>query len=138
MSAKGAPLYVCGPSGLIEATLATAKAKGWPDARVHREFFGPVGPTASAEDGQFQVKLASTGQVFTVPADQPITQVLAANGIDVPVSCEQGVCGTCLTRILEGQPDHRDVFMTPDEQALNDQMTLCCSRSKTPMLVLDL
>jgi vanillate O-demethylase ferredoxin subunit len=73
-----------------------------------------------------------------VPADKSIVEVLADHGIEVPVSCEQGVCGTCLTRVLEGEPDHRDSFLTQDEQALNDQMTLCCSRAKSPLLVLDL
>lgn len=135
----GAHLYVCGPGGLIEAALKTAKARGWPDSRVHREFFAPLqSAAAQAEPGAFQVKVASSGQVFDVPADKPITQVLAEHGIDVPTSCEQGVCGACVTRVLEGEPDHRDVFLTADEQAQNDQMTVCCSRSRTPLLVLDL
>jgi vanillate O-demethylase ferredoxin subunit len=67
-----------------------------------------------------------------------VAQVLLENGIDLPLSCEAGICGTCLTRVLEGEPDHRDMFMTPAEQALNDQFTPCCSRSKSPRLVLDL
>jgi vanillate O-demethylase ferredoxin subunit len=135
----GAHLYVCGPGGLIEAVLKTAKAKGWPDSRVHREFFAPLASAADQADPEgFEVKLASSGQVFAVPADKTIVQVLADQGIEVPVSCEQGVCGTCLTRVLEGEPDHRDSFLTQDEQALNDQMTLCCSRAKSPRLVLDL
>jgi len=56
----------------------------------------------------------------------------------VSTSCEQGVCGTCLTRVLEGRPDHRDLYLTPEEQAAGDQFLPCCSRSKTPQLVLDL
>ncbi|MDB5460711.1 MAG: hypothetical protein JWO72_2452 [Caulobacteraceae bacterium] len=135
--APGAHLYVCGPGGLIEAVLKTAKAKGWPDARVHREFFAPVADTG-APGGAFQVKIASSGQVFDIPGDQPITAVLIENGVYIPTSCEEGVCGTCLTRVLEGEPDHRDVYQTPDEQARNDHMTLCCSRAKSAMLVLDL
>lgn len=86
----------------------------------------------------FQVKIASTGQVLTIPADKTITEVLAENGIVLVTSCEQGVCGTCLTRVLEGEPDHRDIYLTPEEQAANDQITPCCSRSKSPLLVLDL
>jgi len=134
----GAHLYVCGPGRLIEAALATAKARGWPSSRVHREFFAPVTPDGLAEPGAFQIRLASSGQVLDVPADRSITQVLADAGIELPTSCEQGVCGTCLTRVLEGEPDHRDVFLTEAEQALNDQMTPCCSRAKSPLLVLDL
>ena len=134
----GAHLYVCGPGRLIEAALATAKTLGWPASRVHREFFAPVTPEGLAEPGAFRIKLASSGEVLDVPADKSITQVLATIGIKLPTSCEQGVCGTCLTRVLEGEPDHRDVFLTEAEQALNDQMTPCCSRAKTPLLVLDL
>ena len=134
----GAHLYICGPGRMIEATLATAKARGWPSSRVHREFFAPVATEGLAEPGAFQIRLASSGQVLDVPGDKSITQVLAEIGIELPTSCEQGVCGTCLTRVLEGEPDHRDVFLTEAEQALNDQMTPCCSRAKTPLLVLDL
>jgi vanillate O-demethylase ferredoxin subunit len=133
----GAHLYVCGPPRLIEAALATAKAQGWPSSRVHREFFTPPEDTHGPA-GAFQIRLASSGQVLDVPADRSITDVLAEHGIVLPTSCEQGVCGTCLTRVLEGEPDHRDVFLTEAEQALGDQMTPCCSRSKTPLLVLDL
>ena len=135
----GAHLYVCGPGRLIEAVLKAAKAQGWPDARVHREFFAPLVSAADQADPEaFEVKLASSGQTFAVPADKSIVQVLADQGVEVPVSCEQGVCGTCLTRVLEGEPDHRDSFLTQDEQALNDQMTLCCSRARSALLVLDL
>ena len=67
-----------------------------------------------------------------------MVQALAAAGVEVQTSCEQGVCGTCLTRVLEGEPDHRDLYLTPEEQAANDQFTPCCSRAKSPLLVLDL
>ena len=72
------------------------------------------------------------------PRTQTVVQALAAAGVEIPTSCEQGVCGTCLTRVLEGEPDHKDMYLTPEEQAANDQFTPCCSRSKSPMLVLDL
>ena len=66
------------------------------------------------------------------------TTALAAAGVVVPTSCEQGVCGTCLTRLIDGQPDHRDSYLTPEEQAAGDQFLPCCSRAKTARLVLDL
>ena len=82
--------------------------------------------------------MASSGKVVVVPKDKTVVQALAAAGVEVQTSCEQGVCGTCLTRVLEGVPDHKDMYLTPEEQAANDQFTPCCSRSKTPVLVLDL
>ncbi|MDB5950132.1 MAG: oxidoreductase, partial [Massilia sp.] len=81
---------------------------------------------------------AASGKVFTIPVGRTVVGVLAENGVDIPVSCEQGVCGTCLTRVLDGVPDHRDVYLTDEERAANDQFTPCCSRSKSAMLSLDL
>lgn len=133
----GTHLYVCGPKGYMDAVLGTARAAGWPEAQLHYEFFGAE-VAKSDSDAGFEIKLASSGRIIMVPKDQTVTQALAAAGVEVMVSCEQGVCGTCLTRVLEGVPDHKDSYLTPEEQAANDQFTPCCSRSKTPQLVLDL
>jgi vanillate monooxygenase ferredoxin subunit len=133
----GTHIYVCGPKGLMDAALGTARAAGWPEAQLHYEFFGAA-PSASAGDGSFEVQLASSGRIVVVAKDQSVVQALADAGVEVMTSCEQGVCGTCLTRVLEGEPDHRDVYLTPEEQAANDQFTPCCSRAKSARLVLDL
>jgi len=133
----GTHLYVCGPKGFMDAVLNTARAAGWPEAQIHYEFFGAE-VAKSDSDASFEVKLASSGRIVMVPKDQTVVQALAAAGVDIVISCEQGVCGTCLTRVLEGVPDHKDSYLTPEEQAANDQFTPCCSRSKTPQLVLDL
>ncbi|ROL84260.1 PDR/VanB family oxidoreductase [Pseudomonas chlororaphis] len=130
-------LYVCGPGGFMQHVLDTAKVAGWREDCLHREYFAAA-PVDTRADGSFSVKVASSGQVFEVPADQSVVQVLENHGIDIAMSCEQGICGTCLTRVLEGVPEHRDLFLTEDEQARNDQFTPCCSRSKTPLLVLDI
>jgi len=89
-------------------------------------------------DTAFIVKLASSGQEIPVAADQTVLDALHGAGLDVPVSCGQGICGTCLTRVVEGTPDHRDMYLTPEEQDANDQFTPCCSRAKSATLVLDL
>jgi vanillate O-demethylase ferredoxin subunit len=73
-----------------------------------------------------------------VPPGKTVLQALAEAGIEVPFSCEQGVCGTCLTRVVDGTPEHRDMYLTPDEQAANDRFMPCCSRSVSRRLVLDL
>ncbi|WP_447956739.1 PDR/VanB family oxidoreductase [Vreelandella sp. EE7] len=130
-------VYVCGPKGFIDAVLTACKADGWPSDQVHTEYFSGA-ETSSDDDGSFEVRIASSGQSFTVPADKTVHQVLAENGIEVMVSCEQGVCGTCLTRVLEGEPDHRDLYLEDHEHAANDQFTPCCSRAKSSVLVLDL
>lgn len=133
----GRHLYVCGPKGFMDVVLATARAAGWPEAQLHYEFFGAE-VAQKADDGSFEVLLASSGRIVVVPPDRTIVQALAAEGIAVATSCEQGVCGTCLTRVIEGTPDHRDMYLTPEEQAAGDQMLVCCSRASSARLVLDL
>jgi vanillate O-demethylase ferredoxin subunit len=130
-------LYVCGPKGFMDAVLSTARARGWPESQLHYEFFSAE-PVKSRSDASFEVKLANSGKVVVVPKDKTVVQALAEAGCEVQTSCEQGVCGTCLTRVLEGEPDHRDLYLTPEEQAVNDQFLPCCSRAKSALLVLDL
>lgn len=133
----GTHLYVCGPKGFMDAVLNTARTQGWPEEQLHYEFFGAA-VEKSDSDAAFEIKLASSGRVVMVPKDKTVTQALAEAGVEIMMSCEQGVCGTCLTRVIEGVPDHKDSYLTPEEQAANDQFLPCCSRSKTPQLVLDL
>jgi len=132
----GTHLYLCGPPGFMQAVLAAAAH--WPGERVHTEYFSADPTLASADDAGFTVRLASTGTEIPVGAGESIVDALARAGVEVPVSCEQGICGTCLTGVIEGMPDHRDAFLTDAEHAANSEMTLCCSRSRTPLLVLDL
>ena len=77
-------------------------------------------------------------RVVPVAAGQTVVQALAAAGVEVMTACGQGVCGTCLTRLLAGEPEHRDLYLTPEEQAADDQFLPCCSRSRSARLVLDI
>jgi vanillate O-demethylase ferredoxin subunit len=86
----------------------------------------------------FDVQIASSGKIIPVPADKSVVQALAEAGIEIITSCGEGVCGTCLTRVLAGTPEHWDSYLTPEEQAANNQFTPCCSRSESALLVLDL
>ncbi|MGI4857558.1 MAG: PDR/VanB family oxidoreductase [Janthinobacterium lividum] len=134
-------VYVCGPAGLIDAVMQCAQTAGWAGANVHREYFAaPV--TAATTDDQgdapFQIELARSGQRIDVAREQTIVDALATAGIEIATSCGEGVCGTCLTRVLGGEPAHRDAYLTPEEQAANDQILPCCSRSRSPVLILDL
>jgi ferredoxin len=89
------------------------------------------------EDG-FEVRLFRSGRTIAVPPGKTILKTLLEAGIDVDFSCAMGGCGTCETRIVEGIPDHRDLYLTEEEKATNDVMMICCSRAKTPVLILDL
>ena len=133
----GQHLYVCGPAAFMDAVLAAAKAQGWPDEQVHREAF-TAAPVDTGGDLAFEVQLNSSGRVVTVPAGCSIVRALADAGVFVPTSCEQGICGTCLTPVLSGTPDHRDQYLTPEEQAAGQLILPCCSRAKSARLVLEL
>jgi vanillate O-demethylase ferredoxin subunit len=134
---RGTHIYFCGPAGFISHVQATAAALDWPESQLHLEYFGA---TVAATEGEqpFEVKLASSGKCYTIPAGSTVLSVLTDAGVFIPASCEQGVCGTCLTRVLDGVPEHRDLYLTEAEQAANDQFTPCCSRSRSATLLLDL
>jgi vanillate O-demethylase ferredoxin subunit len=89
-------------------------------------------------NGSFEIEIASSGRIIEVARDQSVVDALAAAGIDVPVSCEQGICGTCVTMVIAGEPDHRDMFLSAEDRAANDLFTPCCSRANSRRLVLDL
>lgn len=131
-------LYVCGPAGFIGAVLDVARRSDWSDAQLHREYFAADSSAESRKATSFKVRVASSGAEFEVPEDQTVVSVLARAGIVIPTFCEQGTCGTCLTRVIAGIPDHRDVVLSEEERARADQFTPCCSRSKSQLLVLDL
>lgn len=136
-SDAGTHLYVCGPQGFMDAVLAAARAAGWPEARLHWESFGAdVAPQAG--DRAFTLVLARSGLTLHVDAGCTAAQAIAAAGVCLPTSCEQGVCGTCLTPVLEGRPEHRDRYLTPEERAAGTQFTPCCSRALDDRLVIDL
>ena len=92
----------------------------------------------SDNNGTFEVHLAQRNITLTVAPDQSILKVLQDAGVDVPYSCSEGICGTCLTKVKEGEPDHWDMYLTPEEQEKGDCIMVCISRSKSPRLVLDL
>jgi ferredoxin-NADP reductase len=133
-AAPDAHLYCCGPAPMLEAFEAAAADR--PATCVHVEYFSA--PAAAPIEGGFVVVLARSGREVVVPEGSTILETLRAAGLTVPASCEQGVCGTCETRVLEGTPDHRDLLLTPQEKASGQTMMICCSGALSDRLVLDL
>ncbi|WP_343593719.1 PDR/VanB family oxidoreductase [Paracidovorax wautersii] len=136
---QGTELYVCGPLGFMDAVFEAATQRGWDAARLYRELFGAA-PVAAPEGGDsaFEIEIAGSGQIVPVPVGCTAAKALQDAGLPLYTSCEQGVCGTCLTRVLSGTPDHRDQYLTPEEQAANDQFLPCCSRARCARLVVEL
>jgi vanillate O-demethylase ferredoxin subunit len=129
-------LYVCGPRVMLDAVLAAAEVRGWPRERVQFELF--TAPVVAAGDQPIELVLAQSGQQFTVPADQSILDCLVAHGCDPLFDCQRGECGVCSATVVEGEPDHRDYYLSDAEKAGGKVIQICVSRAKSARLVLDL
>lgn len=130
-------IYVCGPQGFIEAVKSFAHGNGWLSDNIHSEYFSAAVALESTEKA-FYLQLKSNGNLVFVAPETTAIEALDAAGISVPKSCEQGVCGTCLIQVLEGEPDHRDHYLTPAEKLENRQFLPCVSRAKCDVLKIDL
>lgn len=129
-------LYLCGPGPMLEAARHIAAELGWPEQAVHFEYFKNT--NTIDDSSSFEVALARSCMTLTVPAGKTILEVMREAGIDMPSSCEQGACGTCLATVLEGEPDHQDVYLTDAERKSGTKIMTCVSRAKSARLVLDL
>ncbi|MFB6675393.1 PDR/VanB family oxidoreductase [Streptomyces sp. NPDC056390] len=131
----GTHVYTCGPKEFMQRVVDAASGS-LPQDHVHIEHFQPLEP-ASAAGEAFEVEL-DTGEVFHVPVGCSIVDVLADGGIEVDTSCREGICGTCVLTVLDGEPEHRDNCLSRKEKAAGDQIATCVSRARSPRLVLEL
>lgn len=132
---KDSHIYTCGPNGFMDWMINLASTQNFPEQHIHKEYFQvEVETTGDA----FEVVAERSGKIIVVNAEETILQALAREGIEIEMSCEQGVCGTCMCDVLEGEPDHRDVYFTDEEKISNEQILVCCSRAKSARLVLDI
>ena len=125
-------MYCCGPRPLMEAV--RAMTDHWSSAAVHFEAFSEA-ETHKPTDKPFKVRLAHSGAVIDVPTTKTILEALREHGLEVPSSCETGTCGTCRTKMLAGQADHRDLVLAEHERA--DNIMICVSRAKSDEITID-
>lgn len=137
-TARSTHVYCCGPAPLLEAFLAGCAANGIGKERVHLERFTAGSLQQGGQRESFVVELARSGGRYTIPPGRSILDVLLDAGVEVPFSCEEGICGTCATPVRQGIPDHRDGVLSAEEKQANDVMMLCCSRSLSDCLILDI
>ncbi|GAA3072141.1 PDR/VanB family oxidoreductase [Pseudonocardia yunnanensis] len=132
----GTLVYCCGPEPLLAAV--EERCASWPEGSLRVERFSPKPVAEPVLAGSFEVELARSGLALTIPPNRSILDVVEEAGVGVLSSCSEGTCGTCETAVLAGEPEHRDSVLTDEEQAVNDCMMICVSRSRCPRLVLDL
>jgi len=130
----GTHLYLCGPAPFMAAAMEAAR--DWPTRTIHYEYFTGAPEPEVTENRPFRVQLAKSGGDYEIGVGETIAEVLRHHGVAVRTSCELGYCGACLTPYLAGEPDHRDQVLEENER--RHYMLICCSRAKTPVLVLDL
>ncbi|WP_233807751.1 PDR/VanB family oxidoreductase [Paraburkholderia sp. HP33-1] len=133
-----AHVYTCGPAPFMDLVVASAEQR-LPAEAIHLERFkAEPAQTAEASLDGFDVQLAGSGRTVRVDANTSIVAALASIGIEVDTSCGEGVCGTCMVDVVSGEPEHRDHCLSKAERASNSVICCCVSRSRTPVLVLDL
>lgn len=131
-------VYCCGPEGLLEAVRSRTE-RLLPPGALHLERFQPAARTTpSPTDGSFEVELRRTGITLRVPADRSLLDVVREAVPGVAYSCEQGICGTCETKVVEGVPDHHDMLLTDAERETGATMMICVGRARSSRLALDL
>jgi ferredoxin-NADP reductase/nitrite reductase/ring-hydroxylating ferredoxin subunit len=129
-------VYVCGPQALLELVRELAQARDLAEAQVHFELF--ANEVSHADERPFKVRLQQSGVELPVPAGRSLAEVLKEHGVALDTSCEQGVCGTCRVGLIDGEPEHRDVYLTEQEKNSRTCLMPCVSRSRSELLVLDL
>lgn len=132
----GERIYCCGPAPLMDAVKILTEHL--PSGTVRFEWFTAPDSDQPQESSSFTVRVERSGAEFEVPEHKSILEVLEEHGFEIPFSCREGLCGTCVTNVCSGEPDHRDYVLTDEERASGKMMTVCCSRSRSPLLVLDL
>lgn len=135
---EGTHFYCCGPTPMLGAFEAAMQAR---PGFGHVEYFSPKAPdpaAPAATSHAFDVELARTGTTLHVDADRSILDTLIDAGFDLPYSCQEGVCGSCETAVIEGAVEHRDFVLSDAEKAASKSMMVCCSRARGARLVLDL
>jgi ferredoxin-NADP reductase len=137
----GAAIYACGPAGMLKEVELVANRYDLRGALHVERFSAPEeapNPASDVGDQAFEVELRQSGLILHVAADRSLGSVLQDANVSVPFSCQEGYCGSCETRVIEGVPDHRDSVLNDEEKSKGQTMMVCVGRARSPRLVLDL
>ena len=129
-------IYVCGPGEMIQNAIKIGLEFGWNESDIHYEYF--KNENEIHKNSTFKIDLARSAMSLEVPSGKSVLQILKENGVNLVSSCEQGACGTCKVRVIEGEIDHQDVFLNSLEKEGQNIMLTCVSRAKSKRLILDI
>lgn len=123
----GGQLYTCGPVPMLEALRKNWAEAGRPLADLRFETFGSSGRFAAQA---FRVRVPRHQVDIVVPADTTLLDALESAGVESIFDCRRGECGLCAMDVLalEGEIDHRDVFLSEHEKQQNTRICTCVSR----------
>jgi len=130
---RGAHVYVCGPPVMIRMVTSLGEQAGWPKGQIHFESFGP---TRLPDDRVIDVYLERSAVTVQVSPDETVLDAILNAGVWAPYECRRGECASCMTRVVAGEPDHRDVCLSSDLR--EHYMCTCVSRAHSTHLTLDL
>ncbi|WP_417586955.1 PDR/VanB family oxidoreductase [Pararhodobacter oceanensis] len=138
LSGGGHSVYLCGPNPFMDVVRHCAETTGWSDDKIILEHFSAEVPVLTPGEGEFVVRLAKSGIELVIPSDRTIIEVMREAGVEIKTSCEQGVCGTCISEVVEGEVEHHDLFLSPEEQDSGRLIMPCVSRCTSRLLVLNI
>lgn len=127
-------IYCCGPARMLQQFAAVTRDR--PAERIHIERF------AAAEDlpqgWDFTVFLAKSRREVRVRSGESILQALRNASVPLSYSCEEGVCGACEVKYLDGSPVHRDSVRPATEHERLGTLMICCAGCRSERLTVDL
>ncbi len=134
-------LYTCGPDGFMQSVQAVASELGWPAAALHQEYFQAPGDPAANQVTELalglELVLARSGKSVVVQAGESLVSAAARVGVTIATSCGMGMCGACMTRVLDGVPEHRDQYLSDAERGSGEWLMPCVSSCSGQRLELD-
>ncbi|OHC21893.1 MAG: Pdr/VanB family oxidoreductase [Pseudomonadales bacterium RIFCSPHIGHO2_02_FULL_60_43] len=130
-------LYTCGPDGFMQCVQAVATELGWPAAALHQEHFQPANEPAANQASGLELVLARSGKAVQVQAGETLVSAAARVGVTIATSCGMGMCGACMTRVLDGVPEHRDQYLSDAERSSGEWLMPCVSGCAGARLELD-
>lgn len=97
----------------------------------------PLAAPAALPAVSHRITLQPAGRSFDVEDDEPILAAAIRQGIGMPYGCRDGACGSCKSRLLQGQVVHgpHQLKALPQAEAEAGLILTCCARATSDCVV---